>query len=56
MFHYRASGHVDRFSDWMVKDLKTGECFRADHLIKNFAEKICEVGDGDILLHTCVIR
>ncbi|KAL4001830.1 glycine--tRNA ligase [Acanthocheilonema viteae] len=38
----KASGHVDRFSDWMVKDLKTGECFRADHLIKNFAEKVCE--------------
>uniref|UniRef100_A0A915Q5H2 Glycine--tRNA ligase n=1 Tax=Setaria digitata TaxID=48799 RepID=A0A915Q5H2_9BILA len=38
----KASGHVDRFSDWMVKDLKTGECFRADHVIKNFAEKMCE--------------
>ncbi|RCN34961.1 glycine--tRNA ligase, partial [Ancylostoma caninum] len=36
----KASGHVDRFADWMVKDMKTGECFRADHLIKNAAEKI----------------
>ncbi|WKY00583.1 hypothetical protein Q1695_014983 [Nippostrongylus brasiliensis] len=36
----KASGHVDRFADWMVKDLKTGECFRADHLIKNAAEKV----------------
>ncbi|VDD87922.1 unnamed protein product [Enterobius vermicularis] len=36
----KASGHVDRFSDWMVKDLKTGECFRADHLIKNHIEKL----------------
>ncbi|MFH4973563.1 hypothetical protein AB6A40_000272 [Gnathostoma spinigerum] len=36
----KSSGHVDRFSDWMVKDVKTGECFRADHLIKNQAEKI----------------
>ncbi|PIO67685.1 putative glycine--tRNA ligase [Teladorsagia circumcincta] len=35
-----ASGHVDRFADWMVKDVKSGECFRADHLIKNAAEKI----------------
>jgi glycyl-tRNA synthetase len=34
----KASGHVDRFTDWMVKDVKTGECFRADHLIKNAAE------------------
>ncbi|KHJ88331.1 glycine--tRNA ligase [Oesophagostomum dentatum] len=36
----KASGHVDRFADWMVKDVKTGECFRADHLIKNAAEKL----------------
>uniref|UniRef100_A0A915HY75 Glycine--tRNA ligase n=1 Tax=Romanomermis culicivorax TaxID=13658 RepID=A0A915HY75_ROMCU len=36
----KASGHVDRFSDYMVKDVSTGECFRADHLIKAYAEKI----------------
>ncbi|KAI6196459.1 Diadenosine tetraphosphate synthetase [Aphelenchoides besseyi] len=36
----KASGHVDRFIDWMVKDVKTGECFRADHLIKNAAEEL----------------
>ena len=29
----RASGHAERFADFMVKDLKSGECFRADHLI-----------------------
>uniref|UniRef100_A0A1I8BHG3 glycine--tRNA ligase n=1 Tax=Meloidogyne hapla TaxID=6305 RepID=A0A1I8BHG3_MELHA len=36
----KASGHVDRFVDWMVKDKMTGACFRADHLIKNHAEAI----------------
>ncbi|CAK5084519.1 unnamed protein product [Meloidogyne enterolobii] len=36
----KASGHVDRFVDWMVKDKVTGACFRADHLIKNHAEAI----------------
>ncbi|CAD5215511.1 unnamed protein product [Bursaphelenchus xylophilus] len=36
----KASGHVERFVDWMVKDEKTGECFRADHLIKNSIEEI----------------
>ncbi|KAE9548749.1 hypothetical protein FO519_008040 [Halicephalobus sp. NKZ332] len=36
----KASGHVERFVDWMVKDVKTGECFRADHLIKNHAEAL----------------
>ena len=36
----KASGHVDRFADLMVKDTKTGECFRLDHLIKSHLEKI----------------
>jgi len=31
---WRASGHVERFADYMVKDAVTGECFRADHLIE----------------------
>ncbi|XP_014680542.1 PREDICTED: glycine--tRNA ligase-like [Priapulus caudatus] len=34
-----ASGHVERFSDYMVKDVKTGECFRVDHIIKSALEK-----------------
>ena len=34
----KASGHVDKFADVMVKDLKNGECFRLDHLIKNHLE------------------
>ncbi|KAG8231863.1 hypothetical protein J437_LFUL011768 [Ladona fulva] len=36
----KASGHVDRFADLMVKDVKNGECFRLDHLIKNHLEKV----------------
>ena len=35
-----ASGHVARFSDYMVKDVKNGECFRADHLIEANLEKM----------------
>lgn len=31
---------MDRFADLMVKDVKTGECFRLDHLIKNHLEKL----------------
>ena len=34
MFSRRTSGHVDKFADFMVKDVKNGECFRADHLLK----------------------
>ncbi|XP_003745656.2 glycine--tRNA ligase [Galendromus occidentalis] len=36
----KASGHVDRFADFMVKDVKNGECFRLDHLIKAHLEKV----------------
>jgi len=36
-----ASGHVARFADLMVKDVKNGECFRLDHLIKAALEKVC---------------
>jgi glycyl-tRNA synthetase len=34
----KTSGHVDRFADYMVKDLVNGDIFRADHLIKNELE------------------
>lgn len=36
----RASGHVDRFADYMVRDVVTGECFRADHLIEASLKKL----------------
>ncbi len=31
-----ASGHVERFADLMVKDLKNGECFRSVSLVLFF--------------------
>ncbi|CAG8623559.1 13590_t:CDS:2, partial [Racocetra persica] len=34
----KTSGHVDKFSDWMVKDTKTGDIFRADHLVEAVLE------------------
>ena len=36
----RASGHMERFSDYMVKDDVTGECFRADHLLEDVMETL----------------
>ena len=36
----RTSGHVERFSDYMVKDVRTGECFRADHLLEDHLGKL----------------
>ncbi len=38
-----ASGHVARFADFMVKDVSTGECYRADHLIEAHLEKMLVV-------------
>lgn len=39
----KTSGHIDRFTDLMVKDIDTGECFRADkileHAIDDFINK-----------------
>ncbi|KAF3703626.1 Glycine--tRNA ligase [Channa argus] len=36
----KTSGHVDKFADYMVKDVKNGECFRADHLLKAHLQKL----------------
>lgn len=41
----KASGHVERFADLMVKDMKTGECYRLDHLIKGYLEKAASAKD-----------
>ncbi|KAF5741222.1 Glycyl-tRNA synthetase / glycine--tRNA ligase [Tripterygium wilfordii] len=35
----KASGHVDKFTDLMVKDEKTGTCYRADHLVKDYCNE-----------------
>ncbi len=36
------SGHVDRFTDFMVKDELTGECFRADKLLEDSIDRILD--------------
>ena len=43
---FETSGHVARFADWMVKDLKTGDVLRADHLVKNVLQTRLE-GDKE---------
>lgn len=47
---FETSGHVARFADWMVKDTKTGEVLRADHLVKNVLETRL-VGDKEARGH-----
>lgn len=34
----KTSGHVEKFTDWMVRDVKTAEVFRADHLVEAVLE------------------
>jgi glycyl-tRNA synthetase len=34
----KTSGHVDKFADWMCKDSKNGEIYRADHLVEGVME------------------
>lgn len=38
----KASGHVEKFTDLMVKDEKTGTCYRADHLLKDHCKEKLE--------------
>lgn len=35
----KASGHVDRFTDFMVRDVKSGDFYRADHILEDRLEK-----------------
>lgn len=42
----KTSGHVDKFADWMVKDTKNGEIYRADHLVEAALEARLK-GDKD---------
>ena len=38
----KASGHVDRFTDFMVSDAHTGDCHRADHLLEEALQKLLD--------------
>jgi glycyl-tRNA synthetase len=38
----KASGHVEKFTDLMVRDLETSSCYRADHLLKNAIAELLE--------------
>jgi glycyl-tRNA synthetase len=34
----KASGHVDRFADLLITDVKTNQGYRADKVVKDFLE------------------
>lgn len=43
----QASGHVDKFSDLMVKDVETGDYHRADHVLKDHLDSLIEKAESD---------
>lgn len=43
----KTSGHVERFTDLMVKDPVGGECFRADKLLEDAIDELIE-GNPDM--------
>src|SRR4051795_8223008 len=50
---WKASGHVDNFSDPMIDNKDSNKRYRVDHLIEGFAEKLKDEGkteEGDKLL------
>lgn len=44
----KASGHVDKFSDLMVKDAVTGSCYRADHLLRDHLVSLLQDTNADL--------
>jgi len=42
----KTSGHVDRFTDLMVKDVLTGDCYRADKLLEDWIDELLEKSTG----------
>src|ERR1700758_22767 len=44
---WKASGHVDNFSDPMIDNKDSKKRYRVDHLIKGFADELKAQGAGD---------
>lgn len=47
----KASGHVDRFTDLMVRDIETGECFRGDKLLEDIIDQLLDSAEGQLFSH-----
>ena len=45
----KTSGHVERFTDLMVKDPATGECYRADKLLEDAIDNFLSSDKGKVL-------
>ena len=47
----KASGHVDRFTDFMVSDAATGDCHRADHLLEDALQRLLDDESANLTPH-----
>ncbi|MGD9962671.1 MAG: glycine--tRNA ligase [Thermoplasmata archaeon] len=45
---FKASGHLDTFSDMYVECTRCGETYRADHLAKDLHENPATLGEGEL--------
>lgn len=56
----KVSGHVDKFTDMMVKDAETGECFRADKILEDAIDKLLDsspdMPEAEVEAHRLVQR
>ena len=52
----RASGHVERFTDFMVTDLETGDCHRADHLLEHILEAAIDEDPNNAAAKDMLVR
>ena len=44
---WKASGHIDNFSDPMIDNRDSNKRYRVDHLIEGFADSLKEAGEAD---------
>lgn len=53
---FKASGHLQRFTDYIVKDVNTGEGFRLDHLIKSHLEQLITTDNTNAVEYEEILR
>jgi hypothetical protein len=51
VFTSSVSEHVTKFKDFMVRDMKTDDCFRADHLLEDALDALLEKADPSTAEH-----
>ncbi len=50
---WKASGHIDNFSDPMIDNKDSNKRYRVDHLIESFADEQLAIGNEQIARRVC---